>query len=155
MSRELKTHKHAVLIHAWAEGAEIESKQNGTGVWISCLNPNWLTNKEYRKKVPFKPSLDDWKRVIDKEFYVVSNEVNGGNHLLKPSKIPFDTLLNSTVVREVGLRQPHFQGDKHPKGNDLVFVKYNHGDRYSKQALCAGNIQWYMVSEYIILGAEE
>ena len=31
-------HKHADLIHAWADGAEIQYNQNG--IWFDCPNPN-------------------------------------------------------------------------------------------------------------------
>lgn len=40
-------HKHADLIHAWAEGAEIQIKC--TKEWINA-NPTWHPNEEYRIK---------------------------------------------------------------------------------------------------------
>lgn len=41
--------KHAALIHAWADGAEIESV-NSDGTWVSLVNPVWRDDTEYRVK---------------------------------------------------------------------------------------------------------
>ena len=44
-----RPHKHAELIKAWADGAEIEYEYDGE--WIICFsNPAWQTNVEYRIK---------------------------------------------------------------------------------------------------------
>ncbi len=50
-------HLHADVIHAWAEGAEIEFRPNHTRIaygssiaWILCRNPDWHENFEYRVK---------------------------------------------------------------------------------------------------------
>jgi len=41
-------HKHADLIHAWAEGAEIQWKKTN-GKWIGVGNdPVWMETDEYR-----------------------------------------------------------------------------------------------------------
>ena len=55
-----KRHKHADLIHAWAEGAEIQWKFNNE--WIDC-DPEWDDCEEYRikpktKTVRFRNYLD-------------------------------------------------------------------------------------------------
>jgi hypothetical protein len=42
-------HKHAELIKAWADGAEIESRRI-TGEWLPCDTPVWRMNIEYRIK---------------------------------------------------------------------------------------------------------
>lgn len=42
-------HKHADLIHAWADGAEIEWK-NYNECWIRDSNPEWRDDFEYRIK---------------------------------------------------------------------------------------------------------
>ena len=50
-----KQHKHADLIHAWAEGAVIQFKlPNGT--WEDCLNnlPAWDVGRDYRIKPAIK-----------------------------------------------------------------------------------------------------
>lgn len=41
-------HIHAELIHAWADGAEIEFK-NDEDKWID-IDPTWNVNREYRIK---------------------------------------------------------------------------------------------------------
>lgn len=51
-----KRHPHADVIHAWADGAEIEfrpkqdSYGNGAFDWRPCRNPDWHENFEYRVK---------------------------------------------------------------------------------------------------------
>jgi len=47
-------HKHADLIHAWAEGAEIQFK--GVDTWHDC-SPIWSGVKEYRIKPEKKPDV--------------------------------------------------------------------------------------------------
>ena len=44
----MKPHKHAELIKAWADGAEIQVK-NDDGVWRDA-DPFWCDYKEYRIK---------------------------------------------------------------------------------------------------------
>lgn len=45
-------HKHAELIKAWADGAEIEYWDNLACIWVSCPNnaPTWGRNNKYRIK---------------------------------------------------------------------------------------------------------
>ena len=45
---EPKPHKHADLIKAWADGAEIQIKQGGW--WFDIKDPGWYTCEEYRIK---------------------------------------------------------------------------------------------------------
>lgn len=45
---EKKPHKHADLIHAWANGAEIQFK--GAEGWFNARNPTWHDDTEYRIK---------------------------------------------------------------------------------------------------------
>jgi len=47
-------HKHADLIHAWADGAEIQVK-NPFNEWIDEKNPIWESWIEYRIKPEPKP----------------------------------------------------------------------------------------------------
>lgn len=41
-------HKHADVIHAWAEGAEVEYRLDGS--WTVTSYPHWLEDCEYRVK---------------------------------------------------------------------------------------------------------
>ena len=53
-------HKHADLIHAWADGAEIEYRCKGSesGTWYAEHDPKWdATVFEYRIKPTPKPDV--------------------------------------------------------------------------------------------------
>ena len=50
-------HKHAALIKAWADGAEIEYKYFRSGQWIQIETPNWDATVEYRIKPEPRPDL--------------------------------------------------------------------------------------------------
>lgn len=49
-------HKHADLIHAWAEGAEIECRQ-ANGDWVHMSQPKWDAPSIYRIKPEKKPDV--------------------------------------------------------------------------------------------------
>lgn len=62
-------HPHADLIHAWAEGAEIEfrpdaSKANyGSSLaWQTCRNPDWHPNFQYRIKNVANETQSDYHK---------------------------------------------------------------------------------------------
>ena len=63
-------HKHAELIKAWADGAEIEVKHPSNGSWWDAKSPAWDLNYEYRIKPEPKPDV-----VI--RFYLESNSLVG------------------------------------------------------------------------------
>lgn len=53
-------HKHADLIHAWAEGAEIECFDDESGEWCGysgSSKPGWLLDHKYRIKPTPKPDV--------------------------------------------------------------------------------------------------
>ena len=52
----MKPHKHAELIKAWADGAEIQLKGRN-GEWIDIF-PDWSEECEYRIKPEPKPDVD-------------------------------------------------------------------------------------------------
>lgn len=54
-----KPHKHAELIKAWANGAEIQSHIPGNG-WITNPSPLWLEDTEYRIKPEEKKPVVRW-----------------------------------------------------------------------------------------------
>jgi hypothetical protein len=59
----MKPHKHAELIKAWADGADIQYKLNG--VWYDGFHDmSWLDNYEYRIKPEPKPDLVMYSRVL-------------------------------------------------------------------------------------------
>ncbi len=51
-------HKHADLIHAWADGAEIQFKRYGE--WLDDLSPDWYDSYEYRIKPEEKKPVVRW-----------------------------------------------------------------------------------------------
>ena len=54
-------HKHADLIHAWADGAEIQYK-TARDIWVDCdcNKPEWLTFIKYRIKPEEKKPVVRW-----------------------------------------------------------------------------------------------
>lgn len=45
-----KPHKHAEMIKAWADGAEVEWKYHANAEWQLCETPCWREQVEYRIK---------------------------------------------------------------------------------------------------------
>lgn len=46
-------HTHAEVIKAWADGAEIQWRQNKSQAWQDCgVAPNWSVNTMYRVRPP-------------------------------------------------------------------------------------------------------
>ena len=66
-------HKHADLIKAWADGAEIQAKSMISHTWVDVQEPSWSPEQAYRIK-PKEPI------VVRKA--VVPCTVSGGNPLV-------------------------------------------------------------------------
>lgn len=65
-----KPHKHAELIKAWADGAEIECRlpfEIGYEKWYASTEPKWLSECEYRIKPKKNPDVVKFYRSIDCE----------------------------------------------------------------------------------------
>jgi hypothetical protein len=52
-------HKHAELIKAWADGAQIQ-RQNSIGKWVNEAHPVWLDDNNYRIKPEEKQPVVRW-----------------------------------------------------------------------------------------------
>lgn len=52
-----KPHKHAELIKAWADGAEIEMYSDIMKEWVFIISPSWCADMEYRIKPEPKPDF--------------------------------------------------------------------------------------------------
>jgi hypothetical protein len=50
-------HKHADLIHAWADGAQIQSRNDISGSWEDNRLPMWAQDTMYRIKPMPKPDV--------------------------------------------------------------------------------------------------
>jgi hypothetical protein len=91
-----KPHKHAELIKAWADGAEIQYKNHLTkDSWRDVVMPNWLELTEYRVKPTPKPDYVHFLRighsgtayVADQEKANVKCVFDGETHELKDVKV--------------------------------------------------------------------
>jgi len=56
-------HKHADLIHAWADGAQIQCKSLEDDKWENVRTPSWCEHFFYRIKPELKPDVIYWTRV--------------------------------------------------------------------------------------------
>lgn len=68
----MKPHKHAELIKAWADGAEIECLDEHSGVWAAPGGeaPSWYKNLKYRIKPEEKKPVVRWLWV-DENGYII------------------------------------------------------------------------------------
>ena len=57
----MKPHKHAELIKAWADGAEIEFWSSPDNKWYLTERPSWDAWKTYRIKPEKKKPVVMWK----------------------------------------------------------------------------------------------
>ena len=53
-------HKHAELIKAWADGAEIQEWQEHLQAWETDTNPTWFIGQIYRIKPEPKPDVEQY-----------------------------------------------------------------------------------------------
>ena len=66
-------HKHADLIKAWADGAEIEARQGDSNSWVAVQEPNWSIHGVYR----IKPKPD----YVEKYFASGHTYFSNGQHI--------------------------------------------------------------------------
>ena len=59
-------HKHAELIKAWADGAQIQVFYNDIMTWGGVDNPDWHESLSYRIKPEEKQPVVRWLWAIDK-----------------------------------------------------------------------------------------
>jgi len=98
----------------------------------------------------------DWQRIIDENFLIrLDNGTYSPLHWKAPYELSFQPAYGykmskvPDIVREKGIRQPHFQGHPHPEGKVLVEV-YNRHNR-TPERMYADKIDWGVVAEYILL----
>ena len=78
-------HKHADIIHAWAEGAEVEFKCPG-GKWMLEQYPNFYAQDEYR----IKPKDPDWWENIPEHGVLVKSNCDGSITVIFNADIPLN-----------------------------------------------------------------
>jgi hypothetical protein len=64
--------KHADLIHAWANGAQIQSRNDISGSWEDNRLPMWAQDTMYRIKPEPKPDVVVYSRIMGK--FKLTNE---------------------------------------------------------------------------------
>ena len=79
----MKPHKHAELIKAWADGAEIEFSESLYGDWIPTKQPEWSEKLNYRIKPEPKPDFVKYVCVTFflKEFIGIQNAYKNNANL--------------------------------------------------------------------------
>ena len=105
----MKPHKHAELIKAWADGAEIEYFDYATRKWFSWGdNPNWgADNIEYRIKPEPKPDVPEG--LIDPKSYYQGFE-DGKNSVINSESNPNIVLWASMHPKKSNIYYPFYFG---------------------------------------------
>ena len=92
----MKPHKHAELIKAWADGAEIQHQHSLSGTWFDCEgDPKWEPYVIYRIKPQPKPdvvqmwwaSSNDFPRLRIIEDYNLKLTFDGETGKLKSAEV--------------------------------------------------------------------
>lgn len=83
-----KPHKHALLIKAWADGAEIETLV--ANEWMVITPPKWQLNGRYRVKPEPKPDLIYYGSFDTPFGFRVNSEFNAQRNSGDQIKIVFD-----------------------------------------------------------------
>jgi hypothetical protein len=86
-------HKHADLIHAWADGAQIQIRCSRSDKWANAHSPFWDADREYRIKP--KPDvvkylicgLKSWVEVDDQVGHECIKIVIDGKGKLKSAEV--------------------------------------------------------------------
>ena len=82
----MKPHKHAELIKAWADGAEIECKWGFDDDWEDCEIPDWECDEfEFRIKPEQKPDVVVAEHLGIHYFYNDPKPTVMGYRLSKPN----------------------------------------------------------------------
>ena len=67
-------HKHAELIKAWADGAEIEFYSEPSKQWIFTAFPSWIPDYQFRIKPEPKPDVINEVSVYQNAFWTFESE---------------------------------------------------------------------------------
>ena len=84
----MKPHKHAAVIKAWADGAEIEFRGNEEAEWSASVVPSWREDFQYR----VKPKTLKYRRYLWAGFEAsFVGIVNSNSPIRKPSGVEVET----------------------------------------------------------------
>ena len=141
-------HKHADLIHAWADGAEIQFTDHVTIQWTDTTHPAWGSVVDYRiKPDPPKEPIRAWANVYQEGIKL--HEKQTGTTLA--------ALRNDVQLVEAGYCQmiPHDGSDKCPVGFEFsVCVREKDGSFESWNS--SEYVTWKDITHYaVILKLEE
>jgi hypothetical protein len=76
-------HKHADLTKAWADGAQIQSRNDISGCWEDNCLPMWAQDTMYRIKPEPKPDVVVYSRVVGK-FLIGCGNIEINQLILRP-----------------------------------------------------------------------
>lgn len=79
----MKPHKHADVIIAWANGAEIQFKEKNSSQWVDCVtSPSWLSDSYRVKPERVYPKSSLTIKEMKMAYYILSmipaNDWGGG-----------------------------------------------------------------------------
>ena len=85
-----KPHKHADVIKAWADGADIQWRPDSSSAWADMrTNPSWFEGCEYRVKPEKKPDVAIYVHIVRNhellrgwDFFKPSNEMPANLRLI-------------------------------------------------------------------------
>lgn len=98
---EKKPHKHADVIKAWADGAEIQTRDIG-GTWVECNDPRWFEVSEYRTKP--EPTKYPPTRMTHKELIIERGQVGYEREEIEPHSlqaIALERVANAAIARAI------------------------------------------------------
>ena len=83
-------HKHAELIKAWADGAEIQFLSSVRGGWVDAPDPTWWTDTIYRIKPEPKPDVVFYGGLTNPNGYVDADWTPYHSSFCQNIKVIFD-----------------------------------------------------------------
>lgn len=128
-------HKHAELIKAWADGAEIQYKL--CGKWNDTLKPEWFEEYEYRIK---PPEVAQWRKDMAqalKDGKVVEHlDVNGWGI----SSITLEEMLDPTCDW-FGCIEENYRTRPEPKPDVVRYAKITSSERFRVHQIGSDNLK--------------
>jgi len=82
-------HKHAELIKAWADGAEIQLNVSPKSGWKDTHQPSWRPSYEYRIKPEPKPDVVLFAWAVLTSYHQLSNQPFG---MMRKDPLPADNV---------------------------------------------------------------